>query len=98
MTTLTVAEAQADLPKWLGLAARGEDIAITTGDDVIALRPVEAGMTEYARREYGVTDEEMARFVAATDAEFARLEAAGGLLKFDTPEALRAYIEKISRD
>jgi antitoxin (DNA-binding transcriptional repressor) of toxin-antitoxin stability system len=98
MKTLTVAEAQADLRKWLGLVARGEEIAISTGEDVIALRPVDAGVTEYARQEYGVTDEEMTRFIAATDAEFARLEATGGLLKFDTPEALRAYVEKVARD
>ncbi len=62
MKTLTITDAKKNLSKWLQAAARGEDIGIVIGADVIALRKVEVESTDYARREYGITEEELDRF------------------------------------
>jgi len=40
MKMLTISEAAGDLAGWLKLAVAGEDIAIRTGDNIIALRPI----------------------------------------------------------
>lgn len=40
MKTLTISEAANNLAKWLKLAVAGEDIAIRTDDQVVALRPL----------------------------------------------------------
>ncbi|HEY2329756.1 MAG TPA: hypothetical protein VGI63_08080 [Verrucomicrobiae bacterium] len=42
MKTLTISEAAGNLSKWLKMAVAGEDIAIRTDDNVIALRPLPA--------------------------------------------------------
>ena len=76
--------------------SQGEEILIATGDDLIALRSVQPGATEYARREYGVTDEEMRSFVKACDQRYQRLKAEGKLVVM-TEEDLRQKLEEISR-
>ena len=53
MKTLTITDAKKNLSRWLDAAARGEDIGIIRGADIIALRRVEVESTDYAQREYG---------------------------------------------
>jgi antitoxin (DNA-binding transcriptional repressor) of toxin-antitoxin stability system len=88
MKTLTITNAKKNLSKWLQAAARGEDIGIVSGADVIALRKVEVESTDYARHEYGVTHEELDRFEARLDADYARLKKQGKLIVL-TPEGLK---------
>ena len=88
MKTLTITDAKKNLGKWLQAAARGEDIGIVSGADVIALRKVEVESADYAWREYGVTDAELDRFEARLDADYARLKKQGKLIVL-TPDALK---------
>lgn len=96
MKTLTIEEAQAELPNLLAAASRGQEVLIATGDDLIALHSVQQGATEYAKQEYGVTDEEMERFVNACDEQYERLKAEGKLVVL-TEEDIRKKLEGISR-
>jgi len=84
MTTLSPTKARANLTHWLKRASAGEDIGILCGDQVIALRPVRvfAEDSDYARREYGVTETELAAFVKRTDAELKRARQAGRVSKY----------------
>ena len=91
MKTLTITDARKNLGKLLTAAARGEDIGIISGADVIALRKVEVESTDYAWREYGVTAEEMARYERMARAEYKALEDAGKL-KFFTAAELKKKI------
>ncbi len=88
MKTLTITDAKKNLSKCLEAAARGEDIGIVSGADVIALRKGEVESTDYARGEYGVTDDELDRFEARLDADYARLKKQGKLIVL-TPESLK---------
>jgi antitoxin (DNA-binding transcriptional repressor) of toxin-antitoxin stability system len=93
MQTLTITHAKKNLGKWLKAAARGEDIAIVSGADIIALRKVPIEASDYAQREYGVTEEQLDRFVGVMDAEIERHRAAGDLEKYRfTSEQLREKI------
>ena len=67
MTTLSPTKARANLTHWLKRASAGEDIGILCGDKVIALRAVRvfAEDSDYAKREYGVTDAELRTFTGA---------------------------------
>ena len=40
MKTLTISEAARDLANWLKQAVAGEDIAIRSNEDLVALRPI----------------------------------------------------------
>ena len=51
MKTLTITDAKKNLGRWLVAAAKGEDIGIICGADVIALRKVNVQSTDYAQRE-----------------------------------------------
>jgi antitoxin (DNA-binding transcriptional repressor) of toxin-antitoxin stability system len=62
MQTLTITTAKKNLGRWLAAAARGEEIAIVCGADIIALRKVEVEAASYAFQEYGITPAEIARF------------------------------------
>jgi antitoxin (DNA-binding transcriptional repressor) of toxin-antitoxin stability system len=79
MKTLTITDAKKNLSKWLQAAARGADIGIVSGADVIALRKVEVESTDYAWREYGLAAEEVAGYEQAAVAEHERLRKAGKL-------------------
>lgn len=79
MKTLTITEAKKNLGHWLAEAARGEDIGIIRGAEIIALRKVEVESTDYARREYGATPEEAAALEKSTDALHGRLKRSGEL-------------------
>jgi len=72
MTTLSPTQARTNLSSLLKRAAKGEDIGILHGGQVIALRPVTVHSDDYALREYGVTEEELDRFVKRTRQQIAR--------------------------
>lgn len=82
MTTLSPTQARTNLSSLLKRAAKGEDIGILHGDQVIALRPVAVHSDDYALREYGVTEEELSRFVHRTKQQIARDRKAGKMKVF----------------
>lgn len=96
MKTLTITDAKKNLGKWLRAAARGQDIGIVSGADVIALRKVEVESADYGWREYGVTAEEVAGYEQVAVAEHERLKRAGKL-EYVTAEDLRKKSEKAAR-
>ena len=96
MKTLTITDAKKNLSKWLQAAARGEDIGIVSGADVIALRKVEVESTDYAWREYSVMQEELETYERKVDAEHERLKKAGKLIVVRNRKELEGLIEKTS--
>lgn len=82
MTTLSPTQARANLSSLLKRAAKGEDIGILHGDQVIALRPVTVHSDDYALREYGVTEAELDSFVRRTKQRLARHRKAGKMTIF----------------
>ncbi len=80
MKTLTITDAKKNLGRWLAAAARGEDVGIVAGAHIIALRKVEVESTDYARREYGVSDTQVTSLEEATDRRFRQLKRAGKLV------------------
>ena len=60
MKTLTVTAGRARLGYWLQRAIQGEDIGFVMDGVVVGLRPVEVVSSDYALREYGLTNEEVA--------------------------------------
>ena len=80
MTTLSPTQARANLSSLLKRAAKGEDIGILHGDQVIALRPVHSD--DYAIREYGVTEKVLDRFVKRTNRLIARERKAGTIKRY----------------
>ena len=72
MTRLSPTQARTNLSFLPKRAAKGEDIGILHGDQVIALRPVKIHSDDYALREYAMTEKELARFVKRMDRETAR--------------------------
>ncbi|PZR71750.1 MAG: hypothetical protein DLM73_15310 [Chthoniobacterales bacterium] len=82
MTTLSPTQARTNLSSLLKRAAKGEDIGILHGDQVIALRPVTVHSDDYALREYGVTEQELDRFVKRTRKQIARDRKAGRMKTF----------------
>ena len=82
MTTLSPTQARANLSSLLKRAAKGEDIGILHGDQVIALRPVTVHSDDYALREYGVTEAELDSFVRRTKQRLARHRKAGKMTTF----------------
>src|ERR1051325_1343139 len=96
MQTLTITKAKRNLGRLLQAAARGEDIGIISGDDIIALRKVEVESTDYAQREYGVGESELENLEAATDRRFSKLKTQRKLA-ITTEKELREMFEKGSR-
>jgi antitoxin (DNA-binding transcriptional repressor) of toxin-antitoxin stability system len=82
MTTLSPTQARTNLSSLLKRAAKGEDIGILHGGQVIALRPVTVHSDDYALREYGVTEQELDRFVKRTRQQIARDRKAGRMKTF----------------
>ena len=70
MKTLTITDAKKNLGRWLAAAAKGEDIGIICGADVIALRKVNVESTDYAQREYAATPDQVTAFERATDKRY----------------------------
>lgn len=91
MKTLTITEAKKNLSRWLAAAARGEDVGIVGGADIIALRKVEVESTDYAQREYGATPDQVAALEKATDKRYRALQRSGQLVTV-TDKQLRKMI------
>jgi antitoxin (DNA-binding transcriptional repressor) of toxin-antitoxin stability system len=92
MKTLTITDAKKNLSRWLGAAARGQDIGIICGANIIALRKVEVESTDYVEREYGATPEQVAALEEATDKRYRRLKRSAKLVTV-TAEQLRKMLE-----
>jgi antitoxin (DNA-binding transcriptional repressor) of toxin-antitoxin stability system len=92
MKTLTITDAKKNLGRWLAAAARGEDIGIVCGADIVALRKVDIESTDYAQREYGATPKQVAAFEKATEQRYRRLKR-GKKLTTTTVEELRELLE-----
>jgi antitoxin (DNA-binding transcriptional repressor) of toxin-antitoxin stability system len=92
MKTLTITDAKKNLSRWLDAAARGEDIGIIRGAEIIALRRVGVESTDYAQREYEATPEQIAAFADATEKRYHRLQQRGKLVTVTT-EQLRNLLE-----
>ena len=92
MKTLTITDAKKNLGRWLAAAARGEDIGIVCGADIVALRKVDIESTDYAQREYGATPKQVAAFEKATEQRYRRLKR-GKKLTTTTAEELREMLE-----
>ena len=82
MTTLSPTQARTNLSSLLKRAAKGEDIGILHGDQVIALRPVTVTSDDYALQEYGVTEAELDPFAKRTKQRIARHRKAGRMTIF----------------
>jgi antitoxin (DNA-binding transcriptional repressor) of toxin-antitoxin stability system len=74
MKTLTITDAKKNLGRLLAAAARGEDIGIICGADIVALRKVNVESTDYAQREYGVTPAQVTALEAATEKRHRQLK------------------------
>jgi antitoxin (DNA-binding transcriptional repressor) of toxin-antitoxin stability system len=92
MKTLTITDAKKNLGRWLAAAARGEDIGIVCGADILALRKVDVESTDYAQREYGATPQQVAALEKATERRYRRLKR-GKKLSTTTAEELREMLE-----
>jgi antitoxin (DNA-binding transcriptional repressor) of toxin-antitoxin stability system len=92
MKTLTITDAKKNLSRWLDAAARGQDIGIIRGADIIALRKVEVESRDQAQREYGATQEQVAALEEATEKRYRRLKRSGKLVT-TTTEQLRKMLE-----
>ena len=92
MKTLTITDAKKNLGRWLAAAARGEDIGIICGADVVALRKVQVESTDYTQREYGATPEQAARLDQATDQRYRHLKRNKKLVSV-TAQQLREMLE-----
>jgi antitoxin (DNA-binding transcriptional repressor) of toxin-antitoxin stability system len=92
MKTLTITDAKKNLGRWLAAAARGEDIGIVCGSDIVALRKVAVESTDYAQREYGATPNQVATLEKATAQRYRRLKR-GKKLMTTTAEELREMLE-----
>ena len=92
MKTLTITDAKRNLGRWLAAAARGEDIGIVCGADIVALRKVNVESTDYAQREYGVTAEQVAAVERATEKRYQRLKRSKKLTSI-TAQELRKMFE-----
>ena len=79
MKTLTITDAKKNLGKWLQAAAQGEEVAIVSGADIIALRKVPVQAADYAWTEYGASQEEISRYEEVATAEHQRLRKSGKL-------------------
>ncbi|MCI0444076.1 hypothetical protein L0152_12790 [bacterium] len=73
MKTLTITAAKKNLGRLLSAAAKGEDIGIICGSDIIALRKVDIESVDYAQREYGATLEDVVSLDKAVDRRYRRL-------------------------
>jgi antitoxin (DNA-binding transcriptional repressor) of toxin-antitoxin stability system len=92
MKTLTITDAKKNLGRWLAAAARGEDIGIVCGADIVALRKVNVESADYAQREYGATPEEALALEKATEQRYARLKRGKNLTSI-TAQELRKMLE-----
>ena len=86
MKTLTITDAKKNLGRWLAAAARGEDIGIICGADIVALRKVNIESTDYAQREYGATSDQVAALEQATERRYQRMKRSKKLISVGAKE------------
>jgi len=86
MKTLTITDAKKNLGRWLVAAARGEDIGIICGADIVALRKVNIESTDYAQREYGATLDQVAALEQATERRYQRMKRSKKLISVGAKE------------
>jgi len=82
MKTLTVTAARQNLGAWLKKTLQGEDIGVMIDGAIVAFRPVKVFSEDYAEQEYGVTPNELDRFVKTVDQELEADRKAGRLKPF----------------
>jgi hypothetical protein len=82
MKTLTVTTARQNLGHWLKLAAKGEDVGVIIGADVIALRKVLVQAADYAYEEYGLTPTQVQEAEQRIDAQIKRERRAKTIKEF----------------
>ena len=92
MKTLTITDAKKNLGQWLKAAARGEEVGIVSGADIIALRKVEVESKNYALEEYGATPADLEAFERAAERRYRKMKRSGNLIS-RTPEQLKKMIE-----
>lgn len=92
MKTLTITDAKKNLGRWLQAAARGEDIGIICGADIVALRKVAIESTDYAQRAYDATPQQVAALEEATEERYRRLKRTKKLTLM-TEQGLRKGLE-----
>lgn len=86
MKTLTITDAKKNLGRWLAAAARGEDIGIICGADIVALRKVNIESTDYAQREYGAISDQVAALEQATERRYQRMKRSKKLISVGAKE------------
>lgn len=86
MKTLTITDAKKNLGRWLAAAARGEDIGIICGADIVALRKVNIESTDYAQREYGAISDQVAALEQATERRYQRMKRGKKLISVGAKE------------
>jgi antitoxin (DNA-binding transcriptional repressor) of toxin-antitoxin stability system len=86
MKTLTITDAKKNLGRWLAAAARGEDIGIICGADIVALRKVNIKSTDYAQREYGAISDQVAALEQATERRYQRMKRSKKLISVGAKE------------
>lgn len=96
MKTLTITDAKKNLSRVLQAAAKGEDIGIVSGADIIALRKVGVYSDDYAQREYGVTAEQVEAFDRFVEKRHQTAKKRGKLIEA-TPAELKELVEKAAR-
>jgi hypothetical protein len=82
MKTLTVTTARQNLGHWLKLAAKGEDVGVIVGADIIALRKVPVQAADYAYEEYGLTPTQVQEAEQRIDAQIKRERRAKTIKEF----------------
>jgi hypothetical protein len=82
MKTLTVTTARQNLGHWLKLAAKGEDVGVIIGADIIALRKVPVQAADYAYEEYGLTPTQVQEAEQRIDAHIKRERRAKTIKEF----------------
>jgi hypothetical protein len=80
MKTLTITQARKNLGQLCNEAGRGKMVGIISGHQIFQLKPVQvvAWDDTYVAKEYGVTPDEMDKFVAHADGEQVVYTANGG--------------------
>jgi hypothetical protein len=82
MQTLSPTKARSNLTFWLKAAARGEDVGILYGEQIIALRPVSVESIDFAWREYGATSSDVERLSRKANEEIQKNRQKGSLKSF----------------
>jgi antitoxin (DNA-binding transcriptional repressor) of toxin-antitoxin stability system len=77
MRILTVTDARRKLGYWLRLAAKGEDVGVIVGSDIVALRRVGVKAAGYAYREYRLTPSQVQKAGARMTASIRTERRAG---------------------